>query len=301
MSQMPDREFRGTMWALTGAIGFLLVAIPVTLYLQERSMIEVWAPSQVASSVFSDAVLRAHTEPSTTTEVFATDIPDDWYQYVIVNDSCDHDYVGDCLRVRAAPSESAPVLHQLREGVVLKVSERVVGEQRDWYRVEFAEWLRYPERVSGDWYVAAEFVDPMWDPGVIEDFSVTANSEKRIIVDRSEQKLRAYEGESLFLETIISTGIELTPTPRGEFTIFRKTPTRYMQGPLPYLPVSKYYDLPGVPWNLYFTEQGAVIHGAYWHNSFGKPYSSGCVNMVPEEARMLYEWADLGTTVIVRD
>lgn len=74
-----------------------------------------------------------------------------------------------------------------------------------------------------------------------------------------------------------------------------------MQGPLPILADQQYYDLPGVPWNLYFTEQGAVIHGAYWHNSFGKPYSHGCVNMHTDEARKLYTWATLGTQVIVRD
>lgn len=74
-----------------------------------------------------------------------------------------------------------------------------------------------------------------------------------------------------------------------------------MQGPLPYLQSNQYYDLPGVPWNLYFTEQGAVIHGAYWHDSFGHPYSHGCVNLSPENAFKLYVWTPLGTPVIVRD
>ncbi|MCR4306356.1 MAG: L,D-transpeptidase, partial [Candidatus Yonathbacteria bacterium] len=90
------------------------------------------------------------------------------------------------------------------------------------------------------------------------------------------------------------------PTPRGTFTIFKKTPSRYMQGPIPDI-ADQYYDLPGVPWNLYFTHEGAVIHGAYWHDSFGSAYSHGCVNLPPEQARKLYNWADLGTGVIVKD
>ena len=102
------------------------------------------------------------------------------------------------------------------------------------------------------------------------------------------------------MEMVISTGLELTPTPRGTFSVFKKTPSRYMQGPLPGLPYD-YYDLPGVPWNLYFTHEGAVIHGAYWHNSFGSRYSHGCVNLPPDEAKKLYDWAVLGTTVIVQD
>ena len=73
-----------------------------------------------------------------------------------------------------------------------------------------------------------------------------------------------------------------------------------MQGPL--LGVSdQYYDLPGVPWDLYFTEQGGAIHGAYWHDKFGKRWSHGCVNLPLEEAKKLYEWADVGTPVVVRD
>ena len=74
-----------------------------------------------------------------------------------------------------------------------------------------------------------------------------------------------------------------------------------MQGPLPNLVDQQVYDLPGVPWNLYFTQEGAVIHGAYWHTSFGSPYSHGCVNLWPDDARTLYMWAELGTTVIVED
>jgi lipoprotein-anchoring transpeptidase ErfK/SrfK len=102
------------------------------------------------------------------------------------------------------------------------------------------------------------------------------------------------------MEEKISTGLEISPTPRGIFHIYKKTPTRYMQGPI--IGISeKYYDLPGVPWNLYFTEQGAIIHGAYWHNNFGKQWSSGCVNMLPEKAKELYMWADLGTEVTVKD
>ena len=80
--------------------------------------------------------------------------------------------------------------------------------------------------------------------------------------------------------------------------VYRKTPSRYMQGPLPNIS-SKYYDLPGVPWNLYFTREGAVIHGTYWHEKFGQPWSNGCVNVPYREAEALYHWAPLGTTVTV--
>ncbi len=227
------------------------------------------------------------------------------FEYVEVRDGCGPHFEGECLRVRGGPGTDFPAVARLRNGMVLKVGGKVERDNTSWYKIVFDEWLRYPERVTSDWYVSADYVDILLDEGdkTLADMGTTtiATSTKRIIADRGDQKLYAYDGETLFMEASISTGLELTPTPRGTFTIYKKTPSRYMQGPLQYLAGSGYYDLPGVPWNLYFTEHGAVIHGAYWHNSFGSPYSHGCVNLSPENAEKLYLWAELGTEVLVRD
>lgn len=223
------------------------------------------------------------------------------FQYIEVVDSCGHNFEGDCVRVRSGPGFDFPVINRLRNGQVLKVGGSVERDGIVWYRVVFDEWIRYPARVGGDWYVSADYVEILYDEGVktLQSQSEVV-SDKKILVLRSEQKLYAYEDDILFMEEFISTGLELTPTPRGEFKIFRKTPTRYMQGPLPGISY-RYWDLPGVPWNLYFTHQGAVIHGTYWHDSFGRPWSNGCVNIHYNSARKLYNWAEPGTRVIVRD
>jgi hypothetical protein len=221
--------------------------------------------------------------------------------YITVSDSCGPYFEGECLRVRSGPGTEYPTIASLRSGMVLKVGEVVETDDRVWYKIVFDEWLRYPERVSSSWYVAGEYVELVYDVGPLELTASSTPTDRVITIDRSDQMMYAYEGDTLFMQQSISTGIALTPTPLGTFTIFRKTPSRYMQGPLPYLAVSKYFDLPGVPWNLYFTEQGAVVHGAYWHDSFGKQYSSGCVNVDPAFAKKLYDWAVVGTQVVVRD
>ncbi len=221
--------------------------------------------------------------------------------YIQVVDSCGPYFEGACVNARSGPGEEYPVITRLRAGVVLKSSETVAGGGRIWHKIAFDEWLRYPERAQDDLYVAAEYVSAFTDRGVLElPAGERPSSAKRILVDRSDQMLYAYEGDALFMQEPISTGIELTPTPRGNFVVFKKTPSRYMQGPIPGIS-EKEYDLPGVPWNLYFTEQGAVIHGAYWHDHFGVPWSSGCVNLPSAKAEMLYRWADLGTAITVRD
>ncbi len=224
------------------------------------------------------------------------------FQFIEVMDGCGPNYEGACVNQRSGPGVEYPSVAKLRSGMVLKIAETVVGDDgREWYKISYDEGLRYPERVSGDRYVAAEVVRLFTDEGNREaEAQDLPASTKQIIVDRSEQMLYAYDGEELFMKEPISTGLELTPTPRGNFRVYKMTPSRYMQGPLPGIS-DQYYDLPGVPWNLYFTYQGAVIHGAYWHNNFGEPWSHGCVNLPTNQAKKLYQWAELGTQVIVRD
>lgn len=222
-------------------------------------------------------------------------------EYIEIVESCGPYFESACVNVRSSPYVDAPVVTRLRNGVILKVADKITEGGELWYKVTFDEWLRYPERVSKEWYVSGRYVRPFFDEGVQElQEGVVSSSTKHIIVDRGDQMVYAYDGKDLFMKEKISTGIELTPTPRGVFTVYRKTPSRYMQGPIPGIS-EKQYDLPGVPWNLYFTKEGAVIHGAYWHDKFGKQWSSGCVNLSPEQAKKIYQWADVGTEVLVQD
>lgn len=221
-------------------------------------------------------------------------------RYIEIVGSCGPHFDGECVNVRSGPGLEYPVVATLRNGVVLKVQNIVSADGHAWYHVWFDEGIRYPERHTSEWYVASEYGRHVYDTGDQILDAATPTTTKRIIVDRSEQMLYAYEVDTLFMKLSISTGLELTPTPRGLFTVFKKTPSRYMQGPLPGIS-DQYYDLPGVPWNLYFTREGAVIHGAYWHNSFGQKWSHGCVNLPLAQAEELYTWADVGTSVLVRD
>ena len=77
-------------------------------------------------------------------------------------------------------------------------------------------------------------------------------------------------------------------TPVGTHRVLRKTPTRHMVGG-PENTV-QYYDLPGVPWCTYFYGGGAAIHGAFWHNDFGRLRSHGCVNVTNDAAKWIYRW-----------
>lgn len=120
--------------------------------------------------------------------------------------------------------------------------------------------------------------------------SAPANGYKWIEVNLSNQTLTAWQGEVAVLYTNISSGLAGTPTVTGRFQIGTKYSSQRMVGPG--------YDLPGVPWVMYFYG-GYALHGAYWHNNFGAPMSHGCVNMRPGEAQLIYNWAPAGTEVYV--
>ncbi len=125
-------------------------------------------------------------------------------------------------------------------------------------------------------------------------------SGKLITVDIGKQKLFAWDGGKIVHETKVSTGMKLTPTVRGNFKIYLKKALADMRGPSPYkniYPTGKYH-LKDVPHQMYFY-QGYAIHGAYWHNNFGRPASHGCVNVPLASAAWLFNWADVGTQVSV--
>ncbi len=222
--------------------------------------------------------------------------------FIEVMGGCGPDYAGACVTARTGPGEEYAETLRLRAGMVLKVAATTTldGFGHPWHEVVFSEWVRYPGRLGGALFVPAASVREFLAPEYEELTEATATTTKRILVSRSEQKLYAYDGDELAFSYPVSTGLTLTPTPRGEFVIFRKTPSRYMQGPLPGVS-SQYYDLPGVPWALYFTKEGATIHGAYWHDNFGAMWSHGCVNLAQDAAHAVYDWAPVGTPVTVRD
>ena len=118
------------------------------------------------------------------------------------------------------------------------------------------------------------------------------SGERWIDVDLSEQKLRAYEGDSLFLETLVSSGLPWSPTPTGEFRIWTKFRATKMEGGAG----KYYYYLPNVPYVMFFSNDqvskytGYSLHGTYWHNDFGKVHSHGCVNLPTPIAETLYYW-----------
>lgn len=111
-------------------------------------------------------------------------------------------------------------------------------------------------------------------------------------VDLSDQRMYAYEGDTLVRTFVVSTGTWQTPTITGRFKVWIKLKSAPMSGPG--------YYLPDVPYIMYFSGDYG-IHGTYWHNNFGVPMSHGCVNLSIPDAEWAYNFAVVGTVVNVHD
>jgi lipoprotein-anchoring transpeptidase ErfK/SrfK len=122
-----------------------------------------------------------------------------------------------------------------------------------------------------------------------------AKAQKAIVVSISQQMLWAYKGDQVVLNSYVRTGRSGFDTPLGSFAVLSKLPSQTMEGVIG----GEYYNVPDVPWVLYFTNSGHALHGTYWHNNFGTPMSHGCINLPMDIAAWLYDWAPLGTPVLV--
>ncbi|MEA2595048.1 MAG: hypothetical protein QOF01_1517 [Thermomicrobiales bacterium] len=137
---------------------------------------------------------------------------------------------------------------------------------------------------------------------------------KWIDVSIGEQTLRAYQGNTLITQTLISTGIEPNHTELGVFHVRYKVPKTDMQGTTApdgsVIAIGEQavenasgdeasYIVKDVPDVMYLNADAEALHGAYWHNNFGYRMSHGCINLPLDMAHFLYGWAPLGTMVRV--
>jgi hypothetical protein len=119
------------------------------------------------------------------------------------------------------------------------------------------------------------------------------NGERFLDINLTTQYMVAVQGNVVVAETYVSTGKPGFDTPPGTYYVNTKLPSQTMSGVLG----GEYYNVPDVPWVMYFTNRGHAIHGAYWHNNFGAVMSHGCVNLPLDVAEFIYNWASVGTRV----
>lgn len=128
---------------------------------------------------------------------------------------------------------------------------------------------------------------PIWFEG--RDFIVRLGT-KRVVINKTEQKLRAFQGDRLIIETRVSTGRRGYTTPNGTWSAGpEKSRMRY----------SRKYDNSPMPWAVQIWN-GYFMHG--YPSVPKRPASHGCVRLLVREgnpAKWIWHWIDLGTPITV--
>ena len=126
-----------------------------------------------------------------------------------------------------------------------------------------------------------------------------AEGEKWVDINLSDATVTAYVGGKVAGGPFYMVpGAPDTPTVTGTFHVYLKYDVQTMRGENA---DGTKYETEGVPWVTYFTGSYAM-HGAPWRSSFGwSGYggSHGCVNMPVDAAKFIYDWTDMGDTVVV--
>ena len=123
---------------------------------------------------------------------------------------------------------------------------------------------------------------------------------KYIQIDISDQYMEYYDYGFMRGRYQVSSGMPRLPTPLGTFKILSKSENAY----------SARYRL-WMPHWMQFTSQGHGMHGLpYWIRNgvlihegvhdLGLMVSHGCVRVAVENAKILYQWADVGTTIFIK-
>ncbi len=111
-----------------------------------------------------------------------------------------------------------------------------------------------------------------------------------IDVSLSSQLLVLWEGEQPVYATLVSTGRAGGQAPgslpQGLFELQQKHVTTTLDGHLD----EGEAELRDVPWVMYFNGRHA-LHGAYWHDDFGRMRPDGSVSLAPIDARYVFGWS----------
>jgi hypothetical protein len=114
-------------------------------------------------------------------------------------------------------------------------------------------------------------------------------------------KVVALEGQTPMRTMLALRGIAVFPTPVGVFSILRRVPNETMDSLTLGIPHNSPYGylVKNVLYTQYFTPDGASLHDNYWSSNFGGIGSHGCLGLSLGDSRWLWDWAAIGTPVVV--
>lgn len=195
------------------------------------------------------------------------------------------------LNIRAAPTTASSIVGVLHYGDVITITATVRGEPVKgddlWYQIGPGQ------------YVYGAYV------GAIDGTSAGYGSGYRWIdIDLTNKIARAMVGNTPVYSAEVTIGRPGWNTPVGTFSIVRRVGNETMDSETIGIPRDSpdgyYYT--GVLYTQYFLWTGQALHYNYWvpDEAFGNWASSrGCIGLRLADAKFFWDFADIGTEVVI--
>ena len=203
---------------------------------------------------------------------------------------------GSAANVRSAPNTEGAARGELRVRTPIVVARWVAGQevfpdQPTWAQLADDVFLYSPLLRA-----AAIERPPAPPPGA-------PSNGRWIDASLTLQLATAWEGRDAVYLARFSSGRPGWETSTGVFRIQRRVANEVMDSStlLGRDAARASYRVEGIRWTQYFTADGQAIHHNYWRDPalFGIPSSHGCLGMLEPDARWFWDWADVGTPLVV--
>jgi L,D-transpeptidase catalytic domain/Bacterial SH3 domain len=111
----------------------------------------------------------------------------------------------------------------------------------------------------------------------------------------------AYEGGEPVRSFPVVKGTIKFPTQPGAWSIVRRVADETMDSATVGIPrnAPNGYYLQHVLYTQYFTGDGASLHYNWWAGAYGQAGSHGCLGLNLADSRWLWDWASIGTPVLI--
>jgi lipoprotein-anchoring transpeptidase ErfK/SrfK len=194
--------------------------------------------------------------------------------------------------VRKEPTTKAKIVETLDFGAAVTVTAWVKGE-------EVFEGADMWAKIGDGRYVYSRNVGrnaPVLPTPIPADAPTWG---KWLDINLIQQILTAYDGVKPVRTVEVTTGMAGWETPPGYYAINWRVANETMTSGA--IGAENHYRLDDVLFTQYFTDRGHALHFAWWRTkeTIGRPGSHGCVNLLLEDARFLWDWATIGTPVYI--
>jgi hypothetical protein len=194
--------------------------------------------------------------------------------------------------VREQPSTKAKIVDEMVYGDPLEVSAWVKGE-------EVFEGADLWAQIGQNRYIYARNVGrnaPVAPPPIPPDAPASG---KWLDVNLTQQLIIAYDGRNPVRAMVMTSGMAGWETPPGFYFINHRVANETMTSGA--IGAESFYKLEDVLFTQYFTDRGHAIHFAWWRTpeTIGRPGSHGCLNLLLDDSRFVWDWATIGTPLSV--